>query len=174
VASTLASSLSSDPESDPDDSAFLAAFLAGFSSEESDPESDPDDSAFLAAAFLATGLADSSESESEEDSTLAFFCGTTAFSAVFFALLEFLLAAETFEAALDLFWAGLASDESESESEEDSTFFLDFLTSLTGAATFFSASFFDLFLSTLTFLAGASDDELSESELLEATTFFVF
>jgi len=65
----------------------------------------------------------------------------------------------------------LASDESESESDDDSTFFLDFLTSLTGSATFFfSTSFLDLFLSTLTFLGGASD-ELSESEL-DATTGF--
>ena len=85
-----------------------------------------------------------------------------------------MLAAEALEAALGLFWAGLASDESESESEEeDSTFFLDFLTSLTGAA--FSTSFLDFFLSTLTFLGGASDEELSESELLDETTgFFVF
>ena len=84
-----------------------------------------------------------------------------------------MLAAEALEAALGLFWAGLASDESESESEEeDSTFFLDFLTSLTGAA--FSTSFLDFFLSTLTFLGGASDEELSESELDETTGFFVF
>ena len=66
----------------------------------------------------------------------------------------------------------MASEESESESEEDSTFFLDFLTSLTGAG--FSTSFLDFFLSTLTFLGGASDEELSESELDETTGFLVF
>jgi hypothetical protein len=51
-----------------------------------------------------TGLADSSdESESDEES-LAFFCGTTAFSDFFWALLALPLeAAETLEAALDLF-----------------------------------------------------------------------
>jgi hypothetical protein len=69
----------------------------------------------------------------------------------------------------------LASDESESESDdEDSTFFLDFLTSFTGSATFFSASFLVLFLSALAFLGGASDEELSESELLDTTGFFCF
>tara|TARA_B110001450_G_C17607429_1_gene475752 strand:+ start:589 stop:816 length:228 start_codon:yes stop_codon:yes gene_type:complete len=72
---------------------------------EPESESDPDPeelSAFLA-AFL-TGLADSSdESESDEES-LAFFCGTTAFSDFFWALLALPLeAAETLEAALDLF-----------------------------------------------------------------------
>ena len=171
-----------EPESE--DSAFLAAFFgAGFSDSLELPESELD--SFLATffSFLATTLTDSeleSESESELDSTLVFFCGTTAFSVVFLALFELaLLAAETPEAALDLFGAGLASDESESESEEDdddSTFFLDFLVSLTGAATFFfSSTFFSLFLSTLTFLGGASDDELSESELLDETTgFFCF
>jgi len=118
------------------------------------------------ATFFGAGLSESLESSEEE----------AAFLATFLALLELaLLAAETPEAALDLL-TGLASDESESESEEDSTFFLDFLTSLTGAATFFSTFFSaleSLFLSTLTFLAGASDDELSESEELLDSTFFV-
>ena len=78
----MASSLSSEPESD--------------------PEELPEDSAFLA-AFLATGFSSEELSESEEES-LAFFYGTTAFSVFFCALLALPLeAAETFEAALDLF-----------------------------------------------------------------------
>lgn len=132
------------------------------------------------AAFFGAGLSESepeSEPESElEDSTLDFFCGTAAFSEVFLALLELALeAAEAPEAALGLLAAGLASEESESESDDDdSTFFLDFLSALTGSATFLASTFFSLFLSTLTFLGGASD-ELSESELLDDTTgFFCF
>jgi hypothetical protein len=58
----------------------------------------------------------------------------------------------------------LASEESESESEELTTGFLAFLTSLTGSA------FLD-FLSTF-FGGGESDDESeSESELLDTTGF---
>jgi hypothetical protein len=115
----------------PDEAAFFSFFGAGFSSE-SDPEPDPLSelesflaaaffgaglsleslsellesflAAFFGAAFFGAGFSDSEESESEDDSTLAFFCGTTAFSAVFLALfLLSLLAAETPEAALDLF-----------------------------------------------------------------------
>jgi len=104
--------LASEPESDPDDflsesdpelSAFLAAFLTGFSSEELSSE---ELAAFLTSFldFLAGAGESDDESESEDDSTLAFFCGTTAFSDFFCALLALPLeAAETFEAALDLF-----------------------------------------------------------------------
>jgi hypothetical protein len=97
----------------------------------------------------------------------------------------FELAAEallTLEEALALlvaiFWAGALeseeSEESESESlsEEDSTFLAFFLVSALSSLDadldcFLSASFFDLFLvsSTLYFLEGASDEE--------ALTFFV-
>jgi len=111
----LSSEPESDPEdflseSDPDEESFLAAALAFFGagfSDSSELSSELD--SFLAGAFLsflATTLTDSEESESvsEDDSTLDFFCGTTAFSVVFLALfLLSLLAAETPEAALDLF-----------------------------------------------------------------------
>jgi len=193
----LGYSFSSELESDPELSAFLADFFgAGFSSLELSSEL----SAFLAtffgagfsseldseelesflAAFLdgfLTTLTDSSdESESEDDSTFAFFYGTTAFSVFFCALLALPLeAAETLEAALSLFLTGLASDES--ESDDDSTFFLDFdflsfLTSLTGSAFFSTFSFFSFlsfFLST--FFGDGETDELSESD---TTGFFVF
>ena len=119
MASSFSSELESDPDDflsdpDPDDflsesdpeelSAFLAAFLTGFSSLELSLSSE-ELAAFLATFSFLAGLTDSSdESESEDDSTLVFFCGTTAFSVFFCALLALPLeAAETFEAALDLF-----------------------------------------------------------------------
>ena len=133
------------------------------------------------AAFFGAGLSESDpESEPEsllEESFLDFFCGTTAFSEVFLALLELALeAAEAPEAALGLLAAGLASEESESESDDDdSTFFLDFLSALTGSATFLASTFLSLFLSALAFLGGATSDDESESELLDdTTTFFCF
>ena len=62
----------------------------------------------------------------------------------------------------------MASDESESDDEDDdSTFFLDFLTSLTGSA--FLTSFLDFLTGT-----GVSDDESESEELLDTTGFFVF
>jgi hypothetical protein len=181
---------------------FAGAFLAGLASD-SLPEDDEDDSflaGFEAAAFFATGLASleselslleeesflagafegaalalattftdsSEESESEELSAGFFFWGTFWFSLVFFALL--LLAADALEAALALLAGGLASLLSLSLSElELSAFFLIcFFES-------FSAAFWLLFLSTLTFLLGGSDELEEELELLlDSWTFLAF
>jgi len=90
------------------------------------------------------------------------------------------LLALTLEAALDLFFGtGSSSDEEEEDEEEESElelggvgaffFFLSFLVG-SGTTTFLDSAFFDLFLSTETFLGGASDE--SESELDETTTCF--
>jgi hypothetical protein len=68
------------------------------SSSEPEPESDPDPDPADAS------LSSEPESDPESDSTLVFFCGTTAFSVFFCALLALPLdAAEAFEAALGLF-----------------------------------------------------------------------
>ena len=165
--------------------AALVLFGSGLASEESESLDDDEDSFFFDATFLAgattlTGSSEESESLEDDDSTFFFFCGTTAFSTVFLALLALsLLFADTLDPALPLFplITGFASEESESESDElDSTFFFfSTLAGLTEAAFFFSASFCTLFLSPLAFLLGGASDESESEEDDETTTgFFCF
>jgi len=177
------------PDEEDEAAAFLAgAFLAGAASDELSLSDEELDSAFLATFLeaLATTLTlsdDDEESESDdEDSTTFFFCGTTAFSVFLEALL--FDPADTFEAALDLFFGVGSGDELLDEELDElleledggvGAFFLDFLSFLAGtAATVFSfllSAFFDLFFSsTLAFLTGASSDDESEA----TTTFFDF
>jgi len=179
------------PDEEDEAAAFLAgAFLAGAASDELSLSDEELDSAFLATFLeaLATTLTlsdDDEESESDdEDSTTFFFCGTTAFSVFLEALL--FDPADTFEAALDLFFGVGSGDELLDEELDElleleledggvGAFFLDFLSFLAGTgATVFSfllSAFFDLFFSsTLAFLTGASSDDESEA----TTTFFDF
>jgi len=187
VSSALAGDSSSELD-DPDEDEAALAFLAGAASDELSLSDEELDSAFLATFLeaLATTLTlsdDEEESESDdEDSTTFFFCGTTAFSVFLEALL--FDPADTFEAALDLFFGVGSGDELLDEELDElleledggvGAFFLDFLSFLAGtAATVFSfllSAFFDLFFSsTLAFLTGASSDDESEA----TTTFFDF
>jgi len=131
-------------------------FGAGFSLSEDESLSE---GAGLAAAFpffcCLTSFTDSSEepeslpSELESESSLAFFFGTTAFSATFLALVALpLLLALALDSARSLFWmtflGGASSEELSSSSESDELSFLAFFffsaCSLARAA-FFSSSF---------------------------------
>jgi hypothetical protein len=157
----------SEPDPDPDpesDESFLAAFFgAGLSESESDPEEDDESflAAFLAGAFFA-GLSLSDESEPDEESFLAAFLAGAAFLPL----------------------TTSTSEESESEEEESST--LDFLTGTVA----FSEVFLDLFLEAdlsdlaetldpalallARTLAGFFSEELDEEELLLELDAFLF
>jgi hypothetical protein len=105
-----------------------------------------------------TSFTDSSEepesslSELESESSLAFFFGTTAFSATFLALVALpLLLALALDSAralfwMSVFWGGASSEELSSSSESDElssflAFFFFAACSLARAAFFFSSSF---------------------------------
>ena len=154
----------SEPDPDPEsDESFLAAFFgAGLSESESDPEEDDESflAAFLAGAFFA-GLSLSDESEPDEESFLEAFLAGAAFLPL----------------------TTSTSEESESEEEESST--LDFLTGTVA----FSEVFLDLFLEAdlsdlaetldpalallARTLAGFFSEELEEEELLELDAFLL-
>lgn len=127
----------SESESDPDESfsaAFLTgAFLAGFSlSDESESEEESFLAAFLTGAFLT--CFSSGDSESDEESFLAaFFAG-----AAFLPLTT-------------------STEDSESESDDEDSSTLDFLTGTIA----FSEVFLDLFLAELLDLAETLDPALA-------------